>query len=223
MHSIEYPHQAKSNQLTSHHFPKHLWCFHCTVHNRIFTARFIASDWNLWQWSSDCTAITLQMLFINAPYHRKHFINAVLEKLRWYQIMFPTVSCTCCSAQNHLEPGKQQLVLLITVNPADLWFSSQNFCSGTKQSIEASVWGFQQECCPGICVLLIQALAQHINICKTIWQAISISTAVLLHSIYRRTSQTTILSSSRNNHVDLAWCSTVRASVCTAKAFSSGQ
>lgn len=141
MHSIEYSHQAKSNQLTSHHFPKHLRCFHCTVHNRIFTARFIASDWNLWQWSSDCTAITLQMLSINAPYHRKHFINAVLEKLRWYQIMFPTVSCNCSSAQNHFEPGKQQLVLLITVNPADLRFSFQNFCSGKSKVLRCQSGG----------------------------------------------------------------------------------
>lgn len=140
MHSIEYPHQVKSNQLTSPHFPKHLWCFHCTFHNGTFTAGFRATDWNLWQWSNDCTAITLQILSKNAPYHRKHFINAVLEKLRWYQIMFPTGSCTCCLAQNSFEPGKQQLVLLITVNPADLWFSFQNFCSRDPMG-KAKCWG----------------------------------------------------------------------------------
>lgn len=144
MHSIGYPHQVKSNQLTSPHFPKHLWCFHCTVHNGIFTARFIATDWNVQQWSSDCTAITLQILSINAPYHRKHFINAVLEKLRWYQIMFPTDSCTCCLAQNNFEPGKQQLVLLITVNQQISGFTVirifQNFCSRDPMG-KTKYWG----------------------------------------------------------------------------------
>lgn len=73
VHSIEYPHQAKSNQLTSHHFPKHLWCFHCTVHNRIFYCK-IHSNWlKSLAVEQYCTAITPQILSINAPYHRKHF------------------------------------------------------------------------------------------------------------------------------------------------------
>lgn len=103
---IEYPHQVKSNQLTSHHFPKCLWCFHCNVPGRIFTARLVTTDWNLWQWSSDCMAITLQILSINAPYYRKHFTYTVVEKLRQDQIIFPTDSYICCLAENSFQCGK---------------------------------------------------------------------------------------------------------------------
>lgn len=198
VHSIEYPHQVKSNQLTSHHFPKHLWCFHHTVHNRIFTARFIATDWNLWQWSSDCMAITLQILSTNAPYHRKHFTDAVLEKLRWYQIMFPTDSCTCCLAQNNSEPGKQQLIFLITVNPADLWFYLQNFCSRDPGG-KAKYWGVSlgvpagmllPECLGSVCSWY-KGYHNTLMFVKPFEQAISISAVMLLHSL---------LEKSKSNH-----------------------
>lgn len=68
-------------------------------------------------------AITLQILSINAPYYRKHFTYAVVEKLRQYQIILPTDSYICCLAENSFQSGKvEALVYLITVNQAGLFF-----------------------------------------------------------------------------------------------------